>query len=509
MTMSTINTIDASRPIDHTTQEPIPLGSRVVHKFFEPIILLVALVDAVRNTAKPRPPEPEIDVQDPTQLFCAFVNKLGHVCDREKGGETVTSFVVLRNEAHPQRAHYVFAVNRQTDSQLQSTATYVRTLLRKVGQAPEGRANQHEARHSLLYHVLLFNRPRVSFYLRELRAQAALCLEKCLSDVTHEIMSADDMIAEQLENILDIPEAGSSLTLPASSDIHKCETTVQLLIRIDRSQVGAIIESRAQEDRIAGYRSMECWADLLHTMRRILAYQQSVQFFLLAKERWPNLFQNATVSFLSSSRPIPKPIRNKSLSAEGIVGRMTRKEKVMKIFKQFVQDLQAFDLDDRIKQEYGRRTFRPTVHAEVLLLDWISKQSRTALVSFFNDYRYIGSSKPTCKLCDYYFQEHRLNVGHRISHGNLYSSWRVPDVFPYQGQMEIANRQVMVDRLLERVRKEAFDLVSKKAVPSAKVDDSLTASARMTLWEVRSLHGSNTDADVDDIASLLGQVDIS
>ncbi|KAL6859251.1 hypothetical protein J3F83DRAFT_763357 [Trichoderma novae-zelandiae] len=501
--MALTNTSDSSQPLDHTTQEPIPLSSRIVHKFFEPIILLVALVDAVRNTAKPRPPEPEIDVQNPTQLFCALVNKLGHVCDSEKGGETVTSFVVLENEADPRRAHYVFAVNRQADGQLQSTATYVRTLLRKVGQAPEGQANQHDARHSLLYHVLRFNRPRVSVYLRELRTQTALCLEKCRSEATEE----NNLIAEQLTGILTIPEAGSTAKDTESEYMHKCETTMQLLIRIDRSQAGKIIESRAQEDRIAGYRSMECWAELLHTMRRILAYQQSVQFFLLAKEKWPGLFQNATVDFLSSSRPVPKPVRNKSLSAENIVGRMTRKANVMKIFKQFAQDLQAFDLDDRIKQEYGRRTFRPTVHSEVLLLDWIGKQSKAAPVSFFNGYRYIGSSKPTCKLCDYYFQEHKLNVGHRISHGNLYSSWRVPDVFPYQGLAEIEDRQIMVDRLLQRVRKEAFDIVQKKAPVSVKSEDSLTDSARMTLFEVRSLRASS--ADVDDIASLLGQVDIS
>lgn len=65
----------------------------------------------------------------------------------------------------------------------------------------------------------------------------------------------------------------------------------------------------------------------------------------------------------------------------------------------------------------------------------------------------------------------------------------------------------MVDRVLQRVRKDAFDIVRKKAQPSVKIDDSNTFSARVTLQEVRSLHCSDTD--VDDIASLLGQVDIS
>lgn len=284
---------------------------------------------------------------------------------------------------------------------------------------------------------------------------------------------------------------------------------MQLLIRIDRSPAGKLIEDRALEDRIAGYRSMECWAELLHTMRRILAYQQSVQFFLLAKEKWPSLFQNPTVDFLGSSRPVPKPIRNKSLFAENIVGRMTSDPNVMEIFRQFVRDLQAFDLDERLRQEYQRDTFKPTVHAEVLLLDWVWKQSKIAPLSFFNNCTYIGSSKPTCKLCDFYFQVHQLKIGHRMSHGNLYSSWRVPDVFPQQGEAALHDRQIMLNGLLDRVRAEAFDLVSKKAVPSAKVDDSLTASARMTLCEVGNLHGSNTDADIDDIASLLGEVDLS
>ncbi|KAL7946768.1 hypothetical protein V8C42DRAFT_318748 [Trichoderma barbatum] len=502
--MSQSDTAGSSLPLDQTQEQPIELASRIVHKFFEPIILLVALIDAVRNTAKPRAPEPDIDVQDPKQLFHAFVNKLSHVCDREKGGDNVTSFVVLRDQYTPDRVHYIFAVNQQTDIQLQTTAAYIRTLLRRVGQAPEGRENQHDARRSLLYHILRFNRPRVSFYLRELRTQAATCLERCQAERSDD----NDLVAEDLTDILNSPFVGSKATQDAETDyINLCKTMMQFLIKIDQSIVGEIIEERALADRMVGFRSRECWAELLHTIRRILAYQQSVQFFLSAKEKWPSLFENFTVSFISSSRPVPKPIRNKSLSAESMVGRMTRKEKEIKIFRDFVGTLQAFDLDDRIKQEYGRDSFRPIVHAEVLLLNWISKQGEIVPSRFFNEWKYIGSSKPTCKMCDYYFLAHKSDVEHRSSHGNLYSSWRVPDVFPYQGEAALKARQVMVDSLLQQVRKDAFDIVRKKAFPSAKGDDSNTFTARMTLMEVRSLH--STAADADDLASTMGQLDIN
>lgn len=64
----------------------------------------------------------------------------------------------------------------------------------------------------------------------------------------------------------------------------------------------------------------------------------------------------------------------------------------------------------------------------------------------------------------------------------------------------------MVDRILRRVRKDAFDVVRRKAIPGIKADDSNTRSARVTLWDVGSLRGS--EDDVDDLASTLGQVDI-
>ncbi|KAH0525867.1 hypothetical protein TsFJ059_009275 [Trichoderma semiorbis] len=500
--MSRSNKVHPSSPLDQTNEEPIELLSRIVHKFFEPVILLLALTEAVSHIAKPRSHEENVDVKNPEELFYAFVNKLSHACDREKGGDNVTSFAVLKDEDNPDLAHYVFAVNQQDTGQLHTTKAYVTTLLHKVAQAPKGQENQHDAMQSLLCYILRFNRPRVSFYLRELQEHAKSCLKSCEAGKTDD----DELVAEELAKILASPYVGSEVSHKEADYFQKCETTIKLLTRIEMSRQGKIIEDRALEDRVEGYKSMECWADLFHTIRRILAYLHSVRFFLLAKEKWPNLFENFTVSFISSSRPAPKPFRNKSLYADGIVGRMTRKEKEIAIFRDFVRNLQLYNLDDRIKQEYSRSTFRPIVHAEVLLLNWISNKGEIVPSRFFNDWMYIGSSKPTCKLCDYYFEEHRSNVKHRASHGNLYPSWRVPDVFRSQNPEWIEKRQIMVDRILQRVRKDAFDVVRRKAIPGIKADDSNTRSARVTLWDVGSLRGS--EDDVDDLASMLGQVDI-
>lgn len=300
---------------------------------------------------------------------------------------------------------------------------------------------------------------------------------------------------------------------------------IQLLVRIEKSKAGEAIKSTALEDRIPGYTSMECWSELFHTMNRILAYPQSAQFFLRAKEMYPSLFRNPAVNFLSSSRPIEKPGRRKSQTADKIVGRMTRKPEEIQQFREFAASLQTYNLDDRIQAEFQKSTLRPIAHSEVILLNWLLKPGEVAPEKFFNDYMYIGSSKPICKLCDHYFRDHRSNVKHRSSHGNFYPSWRIPDVFPYQGEEAIEMRQVMTDRILLRVRKDAFDIVERKATPSMKLADTNTLSSRMTLVEKWSVRGpeagaaggggsdidddDDEDDDDDDIASMMGGVSLN
>lgn len=286
-----------------------------------------------------------------------------------------------------------------------------------------------------------------------------------------------------------------------SSDVRGCEAAIRQLAKLDKSIIGKQISELARDIRGSPVQdSMVCWPEMRHMMNRLLAYRQSVEFFLRARTTWPQLFDEFQVFHIPSSQPMEKPTRIKSLSAENIVGRMTRKEKDIQIFRNFVKDLQLFDLDGRIQAEYGKANFRPIVHSEVLLLDWLQKNGGIASTRFFQGWKYIGASKPTCKLCHYYFEEHRSGVGHRSSHGNLYVSWRLPDVLQSQCPEAEAERQIMVDRVIVRIRKDAFDLVKKRVQPTYRAHDSVTSSARLTL---------QVTSGVDDAASMVGQLELS
>lgn len=278
-----------------------------------------------------------------------------------------------------------------------------------------------------------------------------------------------------------------------------------MLERIQLSSSGRVMTERALEGRMLGVPSEDCWSDLQHMINRTLAYSQSVRFMLRAKRKWPVLFKRFDVSFYESSERMPRPSRNKSQSAEGIVGRMTRKPDIMETFRNFVRDLQMFDLDKLIQEEYKRDTFHPIVHSEVLLLDQLDKQGLLQNHFFFNGWMYIGSSKPTCKLCDYYFEAHPSHIRRRPTHGNLYISWRFPDVLSTQGEEGVQRRQDILDRMLRKVRKEAFDIVRMKTPSSYRGEDSFTYSA---VLPVDRSTDRGSDGDVDDLASLMGQVDL-
>ena len=139
-------------------------------------MLNVALVGATKATAKLPQPDKPINMGNDEEVFQAFVNKLCHVCDSEKGGSTITSFLILQN-GH-REVHYWFASNRRSEKALESTAFFVRQLFRRIAQGPSQPDQQDTLRKNLLLDVALFNRSRITVYLNTLRNQLRECSER-------------------------------------------------------------------------------------------------------------------------------------------------------------------------------------------------------------------------------------------------------------------------------------------------------------------------------------------
>jgi hypothetical protein len=252
-----------------------------------------------------------------------------------------------------------------------------------------------------------------------------------------------------------------------------------------------------------GWGGSQCFADFLHASNRILAYLHVIAHLIRARNRWPLLFNDPEVSFIPSSTYVSTKLKDEDLEADAIIGRMVRQPAELTRYQEYVATLQKYNLNDLIREAHDGGSCTSFVHAEVLVLDWLTKNGYINSSRFFNDWRYVGCSKPSCILCQFYFQEHQTGVEFRASHGNLYSCWRFPDVL---SSPENVARSDMVDRVLKRVREDAFDIVTRKTRPLSRVYDSNTFTSALAVDE-RWIQGLSSSIADEDHALLMSQTD--
>lgn len=294
---------------------------------------------------------------------------------------------------------------------------------------------------------------------------------------------------------------------------------MQFIKRLSRSSTYAVFRDKANSAQ-AGE---DCpWAELRHAAGRLLNYFEAAQTLVEARSqsRWEPLFYEFEVVCIPSSQPIPNPIARKSVTAAAILGRMTPSFETanLEAYKHAAADLQQFKLDEKIRLQTNSRSFHPIVHAEVLVHESIVNDPDVSDLhpsKFFEGYRYIGASKPTCRLCHYYFLALRENIIQvRQTHRNLYANWRAPDV--YHGQAEIhgdtaaKRRDVILNNMVRSIRKDTYRTLSDKVSESKKFDSNTSPTYGPGFdTEYSSLaEEAIEERDVDDVASIMGQLDL-
>jgi hypothetical protein len=111
-------------------------------------------------------------------LFQNFVSRLGQICDSRPRGSTVTAFVVLQ---HPDKVEYVFGSNRRKYVDLETTRTYICTILINLRESSNCEDDDQCEKYlsNLLREVLMFNRERIRCYLNDLTNALEACIAIC------------------------------------------------------------------------------------------------------------------------------------------------------------------------------------------------------------------------------------------------------------------------------------------------------------------------------------------
>lgn len=240
--------------------------------------------------------------------------------------------------------------------------------------------------------------------------------------------------------------------------------------------------------------SPNCWADLSHYAGRLLSYKKNAHALARAAKSFPMLLDNFEVISITSSARSDDPLQGIDVTAETLLKKMTSNTNAAAHYVGLAQEAHSLDMDHAIKEVITNKSepvttvttdtrgtaIRPLVHAELLVLASLERESLTHPSYFFRSWRYIGSSKGACRLCSMYLQEHAGGSSFQLrpTHGNLYVGWRPPDVLHGDGEERIQAREAELWRLAERIGDEALRTLVER-MPVGKRHDSSTG---LTFW---------------------------
>jgi hypothetical protein len=277
---------------------------------------------------------------------------------------------------------------------------------------------------------------------------------------------------------------------------------IAAIFAMQKSATNTAIQKRASDDRA---NNTLPWREVRHNSGRLVSYHQAVDILIKSRQLWPDLFQNFQVMYIPSSKVWGNPLGASPLEAHLIIGRMLSGEDKTKYIRHTEHLPQKVELDQVVEEQWTRKSFQPYVHAEILLLNKLENTGGTRPSRFFNNWRYIGCSKPTCRLCEYYFSSHPSGVKNRRAHGNFYANWRFPDqpdVADKQGEEAVRERHTIMQAITGHLKNEVLRVL-KDGIPGTRIHDSSTMSVLDQLVDLglrgvsEDLTGMEDDADDD------------
>ncbi|KAK7733312.1 hypothetical protein SLS53_008209 [Cytospora paraplurivora] len=446
--------------------EPVELRWKVRKRFYEPIVLLQALTRACMHNQVQKVLEhtPDVTFQTSQQLFRSFLNNLAQICDNDRGGNTVTAVVAIQ---YPDHVQYRFASNQRTENELALVKAFIKDILESLATWTKAASRTIEG--VILRKIIAFNRPRLQLYVRAICSHSQECLK-----VPAEVII--NQVREELKNLLSLALKADDRDLEEAAFCENCTKLMLFLKALSKTEAHNVLRDKAN----AHDGQATSWSELRHASGRLLSYFQGVRTLVEARKYWDTLFYDVRVVPIVSSDAIQALPRN-NLTAEAIIGRMTPDSERGLAYKRRVQELQHFgDLDQTIQAQVRNKCFLPIVHAEALVHQSIisdpdpgSELGSLHPSNFFNGDKYIGCSKPTCRLCHYYFEASADGIQVRQTHRNLYPNWRVPDVYQHQGEEAVKKRENIINKMLVPIRKDTFRTIDDK-IPERRPHDSNT-----------------------------------
>ncbi len=184
---------------------------------------------------------------------------------------------------------------------------------------------------------------------------------------------------------------------------------------------------------------------------------------------------------ISQTPSVARPEADSQTTLRGIIGRMLpRNDPQKEKYEKCLSSMDAkLNLQDRVVLEYGKKAFRPTVHAEVQVLEHFYENR----LEFAEKDRYIGCSKPACFCCQLYFRHHPLSCVEPVSHHKVYLKWGPPALLEGDKDPRYKHQRDILNQMAATIRKEVLEQIINKSDPLKYHADSYTGITRSIVSE--------------------------
>ncbi|RFU73328.1 hypothetical protein TARUN_8920 [Trichoderma arundinaceum] len=418
----------------------------------------------------------------PLTEFQQYLSKLALICDTEKGKFTMTALACLEGAKGPE---YVFASNYRKPMELEDTKKFLERLLDYIVTNPEKHKPKTHKK-QVLWRILEFNFGKLDYYLGTLVTVLDCCINEC--EVRRR--PADHQILNRLYELRNKVNFSRDMTTNDFQMQVDCETLIKAIHASNNDSLEMVIESRIKEEH-AG--ASENWYELRHYLGRLHSYRQASEVLVAASIKWPELFKNARISYISSARPkhIPVP---KSSSINDIVSVALPEYDVPNLDAD-IAELEAFNLGEEIRQQLQKRRMTTLIHGEVQLHNYLVQRRKINSSDFWSGSMFIATSKPSCRLCHYYFDSPTNDFKIQASHMNIYPKWRLPDIYENQNEEAKERFEKVVEHIIEKMQHDLLQAFQNK-VWDGKRHDSRTDSHRRMWTRATNLSRDTAEKEV-------------
>ncbi|KAJ3540883.1 hypothetical protein NM208_g4859 [Fusarium decemcellulare] len=445
---------------------------------------LCIVLQAVNETCKTRS-----DIRYASSSTCsdAFLTgyqkllcKLAQLLDNEKGGDSITALVALKGSRGPD---YLFVSNARKTPELERTKLFFSQLLEYVGGNPEELAPK-ALQKQVLVRIFEFNLPRLEVYLNELSTALEACIDCCQNSQDSESRDAIGQL-KTLQDRAQFPRDMTSSSNAKQRFLRNCEDLIKAIQHSQASEIDNIIHKHISDD---APESSFHWFQLRHYLGRLHSFRQASEIIVNASKEGSSLFRNFSVDYVPSSRlqKFSRPQERYSSTDEIIEAAFPEYD--LSHYESDIAELRDHGLDKQIQKQEQEMPSKTQVHCEINLHDHLTKNDKTRPCDFWNDVMFIATSKPTCRLCYYYFRDDDNDFEVQPPHMNLYPKWRLPNVEDPNDEASIERREELMDDILGHMQEDTLKILQRK-FPQWKRNDSRTDSRN---WPSSSREGADS-----------------